>query len=70
MTAMDGRTDHVVVRHTPAITVEACQTFDPVEGPRIRSDFRDLNADRTLDITCRVMFLIEADPAGNLFFRN
>jgi pimeloyl-ACP methyl ester carboxylesterase len=70
MTAMDGRIDHAVVRHTPGITVQACQTFDPVEGPRIRSDFDDLNGDRTLDITCRVVFLIEADPGSNLFYWN
>jgi hypothetical protein len=65
-----GRTDHVVIRHTPGISVEACTTFDPIEGPHIRSDFGDRNFDLTPDVTCRVIQLLEADPSGNAFFRN
>lgn len=70
MTAIGGRTDHVVIRNTPGLTVEACLAFDPITGPRILSDFPDRNFDQTPDVTCRVVQLLEADPAGNLFFRN
>jgi pimeloyl-ACP methyl ester carboxylesterase len=70
MTAVSGRTDHAVIRYTPHLTVEACLAFDPIAGPRVRSDFPDRNFDQTPDVTCRVIQLLEANPAGNLFFRN
>jgi hypothetical protein len=70
MTAMTGRTDHVVIRHTPGLSIETCLVFDPVDGPRVRADFRDFNLDQTLDVTCRVIQLLEANPSGHLFFRN
>ncbi|MGB2715172.1 MAG: putative Ig domain-containing protein [Vicinamibacterales bacterium] len=70
MTVVAGHTDHAVVRNTPELTVESCRTLDPLEGPRIQSDSRDRNHDLTPDVTCRVIQLLEADPAGNLFFRN
>ena len=70
MTAVAGHTDHAVVRNTPGLTVESCLTLDPIEGPRIQSDSRDRNHDLTPDVTCRVMQLLEAEPAGSLFFRN
>jgi pimeloyl-ACP methyl ester carboxylesterase len=70
MTAIAGHTDHAVVRNTPGLTVESCLSFDPIGGPHIQSNVSDRNFDRTPDVTCRVIQLLEADPMGNLFFRN
>jgi hypothetical protein len=67
VTDVAGRTDHTVVIETPHITAPVC-----LDGPAFAPDLPigDLNADQMPDVSCRVIRLLEASPAGPLFVRS
>ncbi|HWQ00461.1 MAG TPA: Ig-like domain-containing protein [Vicinamibacterales bacterium] len=58
-----GRVDHNTI-----LDSSSAPTCGDLSGPLPRAT--DSNGDGTPDVTCRVIYLLEADPAGPLFFRS
>jgi pimeloyl-ACP methyl ester carboxylesterase len=66
LTTIDGPIDHVSVLRTPGVPISACGDLSSTSVPLPH----DLNLDGTLDVTCRLIYLLEAAPSSPLFFRD
>ncbi|MEO5657163.1 MAG: hypothetical protein ABIO65_12695, partial [Nitrospiria bacterium] len=70
VTDVSGQTDHQAAKITPGITTDQCVTTDPTGVPQFTDmPIHDLNGDDHPDPTCRVIRLLEEDPASTLFYK-
>lgn len=66
-TNFDGRIDHNTILNSPGVPVSACGDLSSITAP---TRLEDLNGDGTFDITCKLIFLLEAAPTSPYFFRS
>ena len=65
ITELYGKTDHQAVKITPKVPVKNCISMNPDATPKFFVG--DTDGDGSPDTACRVIELLEADPAGKLF---
>jgi hypothetical protein len=66
VTNIDGRMDHNSVLRTPGVPISACD-LSSTTAPEA---FHDLNGDGTPDVSCRLIYLLEAAPSSPFFFKS